>query len=588
MIQRMKNRLLLAALAIPVLAMVVSAQRPADAPATAPSGKPPDSVFIEDLTWAEVRDLIAGGTINVIVGTAGTEQKGPHMIDGEHKFVMEWSADKIARGMGKTLVAPVVTYVPEGSWDNIGGHMAKPGTITLPEDRFVDLLVSAGRSLKAGGFKKIWFVGESGGNRTGMRTAAEKLNALWNGAATAYWVDDYYTKAHAEQNTWAAKFLKVADDQVGNHANILDTSELLFVAPKHIRRDRLTGNDYANNGVSGNNQGKATPDVGKVLLQIKLDLALAQIKRMNAGSEPSVAAAQAPQGGGAGRGGAGGGAGRGGAGAAAPRASLEPTMNTAPASMTPTKAPDTVFIDELTWEENRDAMKAGKTVFIVPTGGTEKNGYHMVMGKHNFIVAHSANLMARRLKNALVAPIIQYVPEGDPDRQNPGAISLPSPAYDMLLDAAARSLKAHGATEILFIGDSGGNQQGMRDVAAKLNEEWKAGGPKVYALTDYYEGGREHYRAWMEAAFGYTDDIIGSHAGISDTSQMLHVRPTGVRKDQIKPWGGPKDSGVSGDPMKATAEIGRMGIEFKINAALNQYKTLKNPPPQRGGRPPGQ
>ena len=206
--------------------------------------------------------------------------------------------------MGKTLVAPVVTYVPEGSWENIGGHMAKPGTITLPEDRFVELLVSAGRSLKAGGFKKIWFLGESGGNRTGMRTAAEKLNALWNGAATAYWVDDYYTKAHAEQNTWAAKFLKVADDQVGNHANILDTSELMFVAPKHIRRDRLTGNDYPNNGVSGNNQAKSTPEVGKALLQIKLDLALAQIKRMNDGSEPPVAAAQAPQGGG-GRGGAG-------------------------------------------------------------------------------------------------------------------------------------------------------------------------------------------------------------------------------------------------------------------------------------------
>ena len=92
-----------------------------------------------------------------------------------------------------------------------------------------------------------------------MRTAAEKLNALWNGAATAYWVDDYYTKAHAEQNTWAAKFLKVADDQVGNHANILDTSELMFVAPKHIRKDRLTGNDYPNNGVSGNNQASRRP-----------------------------------------------------------------------------------------------------------------------------------------------------------------------------------------------------------------------------------------------------------------------------------------------------------------------------------------
>lgn len=572
----MKKRVLLSLFVMPVMVITLAAQRPADAPATAPSGKPPDSVFIEDLTWAEVRDLIAGGTTNVIVGTAGTEQKGPHMVDGEHKFVMTWSADKIARAMGKTLVAPIVTYVPEGSWENIGGHMAKPGTITLPEDRFVDLLVHAGRSLKAGGFKKIWFIGESGGNRTGMRTAAEKLNAMWNGAATAYWVDDYYTKAHAEQNTWAAKYLKVGENEVGNHANILDTSELLFVAPKHIRKDRLTGNDYPNNGVSGINQAKSTPDVGKQLLQIKLDLALAQIKRMNDGSEPPVAAAQQPQGGGAGRGGRGG-------GAPQERQQLEPTMDTAPKGMTPTKAPDTVFIDELTWEETRDAMKAGKTVFIVPTGGTEKNGYHMVMGKHNFIVEHSANLMARRLKNALVAPIIQYVPEGDPDRQNPGAISLPSPAYDNLLDAAARSLKAHGATEILFIGDSGGNQQGMRTVADKLNEEWKGTKTRVFALTDYYEGGREHYRAWMEAAFGYTDDIIGSHAGISDTSQMLHVRPSGVRKDQIKPWGGPKDSGVSGDPTKATAEIGRMGIEFKVNAALNQYRLMKNPPRQ-GGR----
>jgi creatinine amidohydrolase len=574
----MKIRAWLSLFVMPALfVMTAGAQRPADAPATAPAGKAPDSVFIEDLTWAEVRDLIASGTTNVIIGTAGTEQKGPHMVDGEHKFVMNYTADKIARAMGKTLVAPAVTYVPEGSWENPGGHMGKPGTITLPEDRFVELLVAAGRSLKAGGFKKIWFLGESGGNRTGMRTAAEKLNALWNGAATAYWVDDYYTKAHAQQNTWAAKYLKVADDQVGNHANILDTSELMFVAPQHVRKDRLTGNDYPNNGVSGNNQSKSTPEVGKALLQIKMDLALAQIKRMNDGAEPPVAAAQ-PQGGGAGRGGQGGGN-----RPAAPAGPPRPTMETAPAGMTPTKAPDTVFIDELTWEENRDAMKAGKTVFIVPIGGTEKNGYHMIMGKHNYIVSHAANLMARKLGNALVAPVIAYVPEGDPDRQNPGAISLPSPAYDMLLDAAARSLKVHGATEILFIGDSGGNQPGMRNVAEKLNAEWKDAGTRVFALTDYYEGGREHYRAWMEAAFGYTEDIIGSHAGISDTSQMLHVRAAGIRKDQLKPWGGAKDSGVSGDPMKATAEIGRMGIAFKINAALAQYRAIKNPPRQ-GGR----
>jgi hypothetical protein len=47
------------------------------------------------------------------------------------------------------------------------------------------------------------------------------------------------------------------------------------------------------------------------------------------------------------------------------------------------------------------------------------------------------------------------------------------------------------------------------------------------------------------------------------------------------PWGGPKDSGVSGDPTKATAEIGRMGIQFKVNAAIAQYRLLKNPPQRR-------
>ena len=553
--------------------MTAVAQRPASAPATAPGGTPPDTVFLEELTWAETRDLVKSGWTNVIVGTAGTEQKGPHMVDGEHKFVMTYTADKIARGLGKTLVAPVVTYVPEGSWESVGGHMGKPGTITLPEERFVELLVHAGRSLKAGGFTNIWFVGESGGNRTGMRTAAEKLNALWDGSAKAMWVDDYYTKAHADQELWAAKFLGVPPAQVGNHANILDTSELLFVAPQHIRTDRLVGNDYENNGVSGINQAKSSPEVGRQLIQIKLDLALAQMKRMASGAEGPVPALPAQGGRGPG------------VRPAVPAGPPQATMLTAPASKTPTRAPDTVVIDELTWEETRDALKAGKTTVIVPTGGTEKNGYHMVLGKHNYVVSFAANQMARKLGNALVAPTIQYVPEGDPDRQGPGSISLPSPAYDQLLDAAARSLKAHGFKDILFIGDSGGNQAGMTAVATALNAEWKDTGVKVYALVDYYEQGRVHYRAWLEAEFDYDDTTVGAHAGISDTSQMLYVHPQGIRKDRILAWGGPADSGVSGDPALSTAGIGRMGIAFKVNAGINQFRLLKSPPPQRGGRP---
>jgi creatinine amidohydrolase len=560
-----------------VLSLVtMSAQRPADAPKTGPGGKPPDTVFLEDLTWAEARDLVAAAHTTIIIGTAGTEQKGPHMADGEHKFVMQYAADKIARALGRALVAPVITYVPEGSWDPPSGHMTKPGTITLPEDRFVELLVNAGRSVKAGGFTTILFLGESGGNRNGMRLAAERLNELFKGTARAFWVDDYYTKSHADQRAYITKTLGIPADQIGGHANIQDTSELLFVAPKHVRTNKIApGGGYENSGVSGD-PTKATAELGKIFVQIKIDNAVQQAKGLMSGTiQPTTQMATG-----------GGGRGPGGQRAAAtPPGPARPTFETAPAG-TPSKAPDTVFIEELTWEETRDALKAGKTTVIVPTGGTEKNGYHMILGKHNYIVTHGANMMARRLGNALVAPTIQYVPEGDSDRAQPGVISLPSPAYDMLLDATARSLKAHGFTDILFIGDSGGNQQGMRNVAEKLTAEWKDAGVNVFALTDYYEGGREHYRAWMQAAFSYDDTIVGSHAGISDTSQMLHVHPAGIRKDRITPWGGPADSGVSGDPMKATAEIGRMGMEFKVNAALNQFRTLKNPPRPRGPRPP--
>ena len=73
-------------------------------------------------------------------------------------------------------------------------------------------------------------------------------------------------------------------------------------------------------------------------------------------------------------------------------------------------AADSVFIEELTWVEVRDAIKAGKTTIIFPTGGTEQNGPHMVLGKHNFIVKHAAGEIARRLGNALVAPVLTAHP----------------------------------------------------------------------------------------------------------------------------------------------------------------------------------
>jgi creatinine amidohydrolase/Fe(II)-dependent formamide hydrolase-like protein len=264
-----------------------------------------------------------------------------------------------------------------------------------------------------------------------------------------------------------------------------------------------------------------------------------------------------------------------------------PLLFVAPAAAT-AQQPATRVLEEMTWTEIRDAIAAGNKTVIIPVGGTEQNGPHMVMGKHNYVISFAAKRMAEQLGNALVAPTVQYVPEGNYDSPNfgdkPGVLSNPSPSYENLLEAAARSLRVHGFTEILYIGDSGGNQNGMSAVAEKLNQEWAGGPTKVFALTDYYQKGQEHARAWLQAQYGYDMATIGSHAGITDTSAMLYVFPEGVRTDRLKPNGGSPDSGVRGDPTKATREIGRMVIEFKVNAALGQLAAMKAPPRGRGAR----
>jgi creatinine amidohydrolase/Fe(II)-dependent formamide hydrolase-like protein len=247
------------------------------------------------------------------------------------------------------------------------------------------------------------------------------------------------------------------------------------------------------------------------------------------------------------------------------------------AQTSPLAAP---FIEAMTWTEVRDAIQGGRKAVIIPTGGTEQNGPHMVLGKHNYIVTFAAGLLAERLGNALVAPTVQYVPEGDYNRANfgdkPGVISNPSPSYDRLLDAAARSLKVHGFTDILLIGDSGGNQSGLTAVADALNKEWEGTGVRVFALVDYYQKGRVQLREWLLATYGWDAATVGTHAGTTDTSQLLYVYPQGIRRDKLAPGGGSPDSGVNGDPTRATAEIGKKAIDLKVEAALAQYRALKS------------
>lgn len=135
--------------------------------AQAASVPQPDSVFLEDLTWMEVRDAIAAGKTTVIIPTGGTEQNGPHMALGKHNYLVKYKAGEIARRLGNALVAPVVAYVPEGDINPPTGHMRFAGTITLPQEVFSKVLEYAARSFKQHGFLDIALVGDSGGNQAG-------------------------------------------------------------------------------------------------------------------------------------------------------------------------------------------------------------------------------------------------------------------------------------------------------------------------------------------------------------------------------------------------------------------------------------
>ena len=200
----------------------------------------------------------------------------------------------------------------------------------------------------------------------------------------------------------------------------------------------------------------------------------------------------------------------------------------------------------------------------------------MVLGQHNFIVKVAAERIARRLSNTLVAPVVAFVPEGNLDPPSghmryPGAITLPNEHFEKLLEYAARSFRVNGFTDIILIGDSGGNQNGLRNVTEILNREWAGSGVRVHFVSNYYRG--NGFREWLETQGEVADDI-GSHAGISDTSQLMAIDAGLIRLDARAKNGGFEGSGVRGNPVKASIEYGRKGLQMKVDAAVDQIREL--------------
>lgn len=241
----------------------------------------------------------------------------------------------------------------------------------------------------------------------------------------------------------------------------------------------------------------------------------------------------------------------------------------------PIAAVDNVWLEELTMLEVRDALAAGKRTALILTGGIEENGPYLTTGKHNHVLEVMGESIARRLGDALVAPIVTLEP-GNPERaSSPGGIRLSQETYQAVLRDMATSLKAQGFTDIFLLGDSGGNQRGMAAVVEELAAAWRGQGVLVAHIPEYYN--YSEVEEYQRAELGVDEDprIEGLHDDYYITSIIMNEDPAHVRLQERIAAGKASINGISLLPVEQTLEHGRRLIEFRTDVTVEAIRAAR-------------
>lgn len=240
----------------------------------------------------------------------------------------------------------------------------------------------------------------------------------------------------------------------------------------------------------------------------------------------------------------------------------------------PIAGTNTVRIEEMTWLDVRDALADGMTTAIVATGGVEQNGPYVASGKHNFVLQATTEAIARELGDALVAPIVKFVPEGSIDPPSGhmryhATISVREETFEALLTDIIASLAAHGFRDIVLIGDSGGNQSGMENVAASLNEAWADRTARVHFIPEYYSEDIYSCDFLKEelGVFQQPDNCVATRNEYHDDyhyeSIIATTDPERIRARQRMEKGLFSINGVDERPLEQTIENGRRLVQYR-------------------------
>jgi len=239
-----------------------------------------DSVWIEDLTMMEVRDLIKAGKTTAVIMTGGIEENGPYLTTGKHNNVLRVMGDPIARGLGNALIAPIVTLEP-GNPERV----RTPGTVFLSAETYRAVLTDMSVSLKTQGFRDIVLLGDSGGNIKPIQEVADALNAKWKAAgvdARAHAIPEYYNYDEVEKFEESA--LGIHEKMEGLHDDYYISALIAVHDLNGVRLpERIKAGKAAINGVSLVPAEK-TIENGKKIAAFRAEKTIAAVKKSIAGS----------------------------------------------------------------------------------------------------------------------------------------------------------------------------------------------------------------------------------------------------------------------------------------------------------------
>jgi creatinine amidohydrolase len=245
-----------------------------------------------------------------------------------------------------------------------------------------------------------------------------------------------------------------------------------------------------------------------------------------------------------------------------------------------------VEIELMTYPEIYAAIHAeGKTTVLVVNGGIEQRGPHAVLGGHSLTAKPQAIDIARKLGNALVAPVMPFSIAGRHlSPKTPGSVNIPGPLFAAVNEAIVDSMVINGFKNIVLMGEHGGGQKELEEVAKKTDAKYSPQGVRVFFCGDFYEKTQNEFQQWVIAQHLPPS----SHGGIPDTSLMMYLGGDAwVRKDKmvagdpLLPPGTPRDpnrppvdNGIIGDPRPSTPEIGKLYFDMKTKNAVAQIRAL--------------